>query len=209
MDPVQMTLAVLAFATVMFVWEKIPMALTSVIICLLLALSGVLDARSAFSGFINPNVILFVAMFVVGGALFETGMAGRLGGLVTRFARTERQMIVAIMMIVGLLSAVLSNTGTAAVMIPVVIGIAERTGFSRSRLLMPLAFASTMGGTLTLIGSPGNLIAQHFYDDKKCKNSCLKKINTEDKRKNIMLLANICEQKCFAEARKHPKSYAQ
>lgn len=161
MDPVQMTLAVLAFATVMFVWEKIPMALTSVIICLLLALSGVLDARSAFSGFINPNVILFVAMFVVGGALFETGMAGRLGGLVTRFARTERQMIVAIMMIVGLLSAVLSNTGTAAVMIPVVIGIAERTGFSRSRLLMPLAFASTMGGTLTLIGSPGNLIAQH------------------------------------------------
>ena len=134
----------------MFVWEKIPMALTSVIICLLLALSGVLDARSAFSGFINPNVILFVAMFVVGGALFETGMAGRLGGLVTRFARTERQMIVAIMMIVGLLSGVLSNTGTAAVMIPVVIGIAERTGFSRSRLLMPLAFASTMGGTLTL-----------------------------------------------------------
>lgn len=77
-------------------------------------------------------------MFIVGGALFETGMANKIGGVVTHFAKTERQLIIAIMVIVGLMSGVLSNTGTAAVLIPVVIGIAAKSGYSRSRLLMPL-----------------------------------------------------------------------
>jgi len=160
MNPMEITLWLLLFAAVMFVWEKIPLALTSVIVCLALVVTGVLDAKSAFSGFVNTNVILFVAMFIVGGALFETGMASKIGGLVTRFAKTERQLIIAIMSIVGLLSGVLSNTGTAAVLIPVVIGIAAKSGFAQSRLLMPLVFAAAMGGNLTLIGAPGNLIAQ-------------------------------------------------
>lgn len=160
MSPIEITLSLLLFATVMFVWERIPLALTAIIVCLALVLTGVLDAKSAFNGFINTNVILFVGMFFVGGALFETGMANRIGGLVTRFAKTERQLIVAIMVIVGLLSGVLSNTGTAAILIPVVIGIAAKSGFSRSRLLMPLVFAAAMGGNLSLIGAPGNLIAQ-------------------------------------------------
>ncbi|MER2517235.1 MAG: SLC13 family permease [Candidatus Accumulibacter phosphatis] len=160
MNPMEITLLLLLFAAVMFVWEKIPLALTSVIVCLTLVLTGVLDTKVAFNGFVNTNVILFVAMFIVGGALFETGMANKIGGLVTRFAKTERQLIIAIMLIVGLLSGVLSNTGTAAVLIPVVIGIAAKSGFARSRLLMPLVFAAAMGGNLTLIGAPGNLIAQ-------------------------------------------------
>lgn len=160
MSPIEITLALLLFATIMFVWERIPLALTAIIVCLALVLTGVLDAKSAFNGFINTNVILFVGMFIVGGALFETGMANRIGGLVTRFAKTERQLIVAIMVIVGMLSGVLSNTGTAAILIPVVIGIAAKSGFSRSRLLMPLVFAAAMGGNLSLIGAPGNLIAQ-------------------------------------------------
>lgn len=160
MNPMEVTLWLLLFAAVMFVWEKIPLALTSVIVCLTLVLTGVLDAKQAFNGFVNTNVILFVAMFIVGGALFETGMANKIGALVTRFAKSERQLIIAIMAIVGLLSGVLSNTGTAAVLIPVVIGIAAKSGFARSRLLMPLVFAAAMGGNLTLIGAPGNLIAQ-------------------------------------------------
>ena len=69
-------------------------------------------------------------------------------------------LIIAIMVIVGLMSGVLSNTGTAAVLIPVVIGIAAKSGYSKSRLLMPLVFAAAMGGNLSLIGAPGNLIAQ-------------------------------------------------
>lgn len=99
-------------------------------------------------------------MFVVGGALFETGVTDKIGGIVTRYARSEKQLIVIIMLVCGLLSGFLSNTGTAAVLIPVVIGAAIKSGYAQSRLLMPLAFASALGGNLSLIGSPGNLIAQ-------------------------------------------------
>ena len=85
------------------------------------------DIHDCFSGFIDSNVILFVAMFIVGGALFETGMANKIGGVVTHFAKSEKQLIIAIMVIVGLMSGVLSNTGTAADLIPVVIGIAAKS----------------------------------------------------------------------------------
>lgn len=146
------TVVFLTFAIVMFVTEKIPLALTSMIVCIGLVITGVLSVGDAFNGFVNSNVILFVAMFIVGGALFETGMANEIGSLVTKFARTERGLIVAIMVIVGMMSGFLSNTGTAAVLIPVVIGIAAKSGYKRSRLLMPLVFAAAMGGNLSLIG---------------------------------------------------------
>ena len=138
MSPTTITLIFLAFAVVMFVTEKIPLGVTSMIVCIGLVITGVLNVNDAFSGFINSNVILFVAMFIVGGALFETGMANEIGSLVTKFAKSERGLIVAIMMIVGVMSGFLSNTGTAAVLIPVVIGIAAKSGYKRSRLLMPL-----------------------------------------------------------------------
>lgn len=160
MSPATITLIFLAFAVVMFVTEKIPLAVTSMIVCIGLVITGVLNVNDAFSGFINSNVILFVAMFIVGGALFETGMANEIGSMVTKFAKSERGLIVAIMVIVGVMSGFLSNTGTAAVLIPVVIGIAAKSGYKRSRLLMPLVFAAAMGGNLSLIGAPGNMIAQ-------------------------------------------------
>lgn len=160
MSPATITLIFLAFAVVMFVTEKIPLGVTSMIVCIGLVITGVLNVNDAFSGFINSNVILFVAMFIVGGALFETGMANEIGSLVTKFAKSERGLIVAIMVIVGVMSGFLSNTGTAAVLIPVVIGIAAKSGYKRSRLLMPLVFAAAMGGNLSLIGAPGNMIAQ-------------------------------------------------
>ena len=165
MNPEVITLLFLAFAVVMFVWEKIPLGVTSMLICVGLVVTGVLDWKTAFSGFIDSNVILFVAMFIVGGALFETGMANKIGGVVTHFAKTEKQLIIAIMVIVGLMSGVLSNTGTAAVLIPVVIGIAAKSGYSKSKLLMPLVFAAAMGGNLSLIGAPGNLIAQSVMEE--------------------------------------------
>lgn len=160
MSAATITLLFLLFAVVMFVFEKIPLGVTSMIVCIGLVVTGVLDVKTAFAGFIDSNVILFVAMFIVGGALFETGMANKIGGIVTHFAKSERSLIVAIMAIVGLMSGVLSNTGTAAVLIPVVIGIAAKSGYARSKLLMPLVFAAAMGGNLSLIGAPGNLIAQ-------------------------------------------------
>lgn len=158
MSPSTITLIFLAFAIISFVLEKIPLGLTATIVAIGLNLTGVLSNADTFAGYVNSNVILCVGMFVVGQALSETGMANKIGGLVTRFAKTERMLIVAIMVIVGTMSGFLSNTGTAAVLIPVVCGIADESGYSRSRLLMPLVFAAALGGNLSIIGAPGNLM---------------------------------------------------
>ena len=153
------TILFLIFAIVSFILEKIPLGLTATIVAIGLNVTGVLDASQTFSGYVNSNVILCVGMFVVGQALFETGMANKIGGVVTRFAKNEKILMVAIMVIVGVMSGFLSNTGTAAVLIPVVCGIADESGYSRSRLLMPLVFAAALGGNLSIIGAPGNPVS--------------------------------------------------
>ena len=158
MNPSTITLFFLAFAVISFVLEKIPLGLTATIVALGLNLTGVLSTSEVFSGYVNSNVILCVGMFVVGQALFETGMANKIGFLVCKFAKTERMLIIAVMTITGVMSGFLSNTGTAAVLIPVVCGIADESGYSRSRLLMPLVFAAALGGNLSIIGAPGNLM---------------------------------------------------
>lgn len=160
MSPQIITLIFLVFAIVMFAWEKIPLSITAMIVAIGLSLTGILTPAEAFSGFVNSNVLLFMGMFIVGAAFFDTGMAQRVGGVVTKFAKTERQLIVAVMIITGLMSGVLSNTGTAAVLIPVLIGISAKSGFARSKLMIPLVLAAAMGGNLSLIGAPGNMIAQ-------------------------------------------------
>ena len=158
MSQTTITLLFLAFAIVSFILEKIPLGLTASICALGLTLTGILDVSTTFSQYVNSNVILCIGMFVVGQALFETGMANKIGGLVTRFAKTEKTLIIAIMVIAGVMSGFLSNTGTAAVLIPVVCGIADESGYSRSHLLMPLVFAAALGGNLSIIGAPGNFM---------------------------------------------------
>lgn len=91
MSPSTITLLFLLFAVIMFVLEKIPLGVTSMIVCIGLVVTGVLDVKTAFAGFIDSNVILFVSMFIVGGALFETGMANKIGGIVTKFAKKDRK----------------------------------------------------------------------------------------------------------------------
>ncbi len=162
---VVITLLLLAFTIVMFVTEKLPLAVTAMITCLALTVTNVLTVSEAFAGFVNSNVILFVAMFVVGGALFETGMASDIGGIITKHAKTERQVIIVLMLVAGVLSAFLSNTGATAIFIPIVMGIVAKSGFSKSKLLILLAFATSMGGSLSLIGTPVNLLGQSGLED--------------------------------------------
>ena len=138
MSQTTITLLFLVFTIISFILEKIPLGLTASICAIGLTLTGVVDATTTFSQYVNSNVILCVGMFVVGQALFETGMANKIGGLVTKFARTEKTLIIAIMVIVGVMS--------------------DESGYSRSRLLMPLVFAAALGGNLSIIGAPGNLM---------------------------------------------------
>lgn len=171
MSQTTITLLFLVFAIVSFILEKIPLGLTASICALGLTLTGILDVSTTFSQYVNSNVILCVGMFVVGQALFETGMANKIGGLVTRFAKTEKTLIIAIMVIAGVMSGFLSNTGTAAVLIPVVCGIADESGYSRSHLLMPLVFAAALGGNLSIIGAPGNLMGVNALQEMGIKTS--------------------------------------
>ncbi|MFZ8100031.1 SLC13 family permease [Staphylococcus arlettae] len=160
MDESIITLLFLIFAIVMFTLEIIPLSISAMIVAIGLSLTGVLTAKEAFAGFVDPNVLLFMAMFIVGCAFFETGMAQKIGEGITHFAKTPKKLLIVVMGITGLMSGFLSNTGTAAVIIPVVIGIAAKSSISRTSLLIPVALAAAMGGNLTLIGAPGNMIAQ-------------------------------------------------
>lgn len=152
------TLVVLAVAAVLFITELIPLAVTSMCIPVVLALTGVVTEKEAFSGLANSNVILFAGMFVVGAALFETGVAKWIGDTVVRLAHgSEVLLTLGVMLLTAVLSSVLSNTGTVAVLLPVCIGIADSAGFNRGKLLMPLAMMASLGGTISLVGTPPNV----------------------------------------------------
>ena len=153
------TLIILAVAAVLFITEIIPLAVTAMAVPVVLNLTGVVGAKEAFAGLYDTNVVLFAGMFVVGAALFETGVAKKIGDTVVRIAGTsEIKLAFGVMLIAAVLSSVLSNTGTTAVLLPVAIGIASSAGWSRGKVLMPLALAAGLGGTITLVGTPPNLL---------------------------------------------------
>ena len=166
MSAATITLLVLLLAAILFVTEIIPVAATALVVMFLLYLTGVIDAATVFSGFTNNIVILITGMFVIGAALFETGVAKKISNLITKFAKTEKQLLLAIMVIGASLSAFLSNTSTTAVLMPIVILIADNMGFSRAKLLMPLAYATALGGLITLVGTNSNLAAQGVMENE-------------------------------------------
>lgn len=155
------TLLILLGASILFITEVIPLAVTAMSVAVALFLAGVLDAKAAMSGLVDNNVILFAGMFVVGAALFETGVAALIGNYVVKVAgKSEKKLLIGVMGAAIILSSVLSNTGTMAVLMPVTIAIAASAGYNRSKLLLPLALAAGLGGIITLIGTPPNLIVK-------------------------------------------------
>ena len=159
MDPAITTLCVLAVAAFLFVTELIPLAVTAMAACTALGILGVLPAKQVYAGLSNSTVVLFGGMFVIGAAMFKTGLAETIGLAVVRKAGTkEVPLMGAIMLVTIILSSVSSNTGTVACLMPVVIGIAQAANIPASKELMPLAVAANVGGTITMIGTPPNVI---------------------------------------------------
>ena len=159
MDPAIITLCVLAVAAFLFVTELIPLAVTAMAACTALGILGVLPAKQVYAGLSNSTVVLFGGMFVIGAAMFKTGLAEAIGLAVVRKAGTkEVPLMGAIMLVTIILSSVSSNTGTVACLMPVVIGIAQAANIPASKELMPLAVAANVGGTITMIGTPPNVI---------------------------------------------------
>ena len=162
---IAITLTILVITAILFITEKIPLALTAIMSAVALSVFGIITPEQAFAGFVNENIIIFFSMFIVGMALFETGAAGLIGGIVIKIAKTEKSGILFIFLITAFMSGILSNTGTAAVMIPIVLGIAAKGVGKKSKLLMVMGVAANMGGGLSLVGTPPNLIVQGALQD--------------------------------------------
>ena len=160
MTPAVKCLIVLAIVALLFITELIPLAITAMSGAIACGLLGFIPAKQVFSGLSNSTVVLFAGMFVVGAAMFHTGLAQKIGISIVRFSGTSENSLMFGIMIVGAgLSSVLSNTGTAACLMPVVLGICAAAKIPASRQLMPLAYAAGVGGIITLVGTPPNIIA--------------------------------------------------
>lgn len=161
-----MVLAILAFAVILFVTERLSIDLVALLVLGSLALTGLVTPVEALSGFSSPAVVTVWAMFVISGALSRTGVANIVGRQILRLAGTgEVQLIAAIMLTAGVLSAFMNNVGVAALLLPVVMDIARRTDRPPSKLLMPLAFGSLLGGMITMIATPPNILISDALRD--------------------------------------------
>ena len=155
------TLVILAVTAAFFAVGKIRSDVVALCALILLMAFGILTPDEALSGFSNSVVIMMVGLFVVGGAIFQTGLAKMISGRIMKLAgNSELRLFLLVMAVTSAIGAFVSNTGTVALMLPIVVSLAAKAKVEAGRLLMPLAFASSMGGMLTLIGTPPNLVIQ-------------------------------------------------
>ena len=153
-------LILLSVVALLFITELVPLAITATAGAIACGVLGFIPVKSVFAGLSNSTVVLFAGMFVVGAAMFHTGLAQKIGiGVVKMAGTSENGLMLGIMLVGAGLSSVLSNTGTAACLMPVVLGICAAAKIPASRQLMPLAFAAGLGGIITLVGTPPNIIA--------------------------------------------------
>ena len=153
------TLIILLISAILFVSGKVRSDLVALCALLALLLCQILTPDEALSGFSNTTVIMMIGLFIVGGGIFQTGLAKMIGSKVMTLAgNSELRLFLLVMIVTAAIGMFVSNTGTVALMLPIVVSMAAAAGTSSRRLLMPLAFASSMGGMMTLIGTPPNLI---------------------------------------------------
>ncbi|MDR3255676.1 MAG: SLC13 family permease [Synergistaceae bacterium] len=157
MTQAYLTLGILLAAGALFLTEIVPLPVTAMLVPVALAVTGIVKPGPAFSNFGDSTVILFMGMFIVGESIFKTGFADKIGDWTMRMSGgNEVKLLLLVVVVIGLMSSVLSNTGTVAVTMPMVIAMCRSSKIAPSRLLIPAAFASSLGGTITLIGTPPN-----------------------------------------------------
>lgn len=160
------TIIVLIVTIAMFVWGRVRGDVVALSALMVLTATGVLTTSEALSGFSSPIVIMMAGLFVVGGAILQTGLAQSAGNSISRMAKgNETRAFSYVVLATSFIGAFVSNTGTVAIMMPIIMSMAASSGIRSSRLLMPVAFAGSLGGMLTLIGTPPNLVISETLEE--------------------------------------------
>ena len=162
-----LTLTIIAVAIVLFATEKLRVDVIALLVLLTLILTGLVSPAEAFAGFSNPAVITVWAVYIVSGGLFKTGVADFMGQFILRLSGTSQPRLIAIIMLTcGVMSAFMNNVGATAMLLPAVVGISRRSNVPVSRLMIPLSFSSLLGGNMTLIGTPANILATNILIER-------------------------------------------
>lgn len=161
------SLIIFLFCIVLFIWEKLPMATTAILGCVLMVVFGVCDFKTAFGQFSSPTVILTAGVMVIGLSLSETGLASAVGRWIVRVARGSETMLIAgTYLVAAAMSAFLTNSAVLAIFLPIILGLAQSEKQIKSRnLIMPIAIGCVLGGASTLVGSTQQLTAQGLLED--------------------------------------------
>ena len=164
---IALTLAIIVAALVLFATEKLRVDLVALLVLLAVGLLRLIDPDDVFDGFSNSAVITVWAVYIVSGGLFKTGVADTLGRTIHRLSGDkEPRLIATIMVTCGVISAFMNNVGATAMLMPALIGISRRTKIAVSKLLIPLSFSSLLGGAMTLIGTPANILAMGILAER-------------------------------------------
>ncbi len=164
---IAITLGIIAVAIVLFATERLRVDVVALLVLLTVALLRLIEPEEVFAGFANPAVITVWAVYIVSGGLFKTGVADLMGRFILRLAGpSEPRLIVIIMLTCGTMSAFMNNVGATAMLMPAVVGISRQTKVPVSKLLIPLAFSSLWGGSMTLIGTPANILGTNILIDR-------------------------------------------
>jgi di/tricarboxylate transporter len=164
---IALTLAIIVAALVLFATEKLRVDLVALLVLLAVGLLHLIDPEDVFDGFSNSAVITVWAVYIVSGGLFKTGVADTLGRTIHRLSGDkEPRLIATIMVTCGVISAFMNNVGATAMLMPALIGISRRTKIPVSKLLIPLSFSSLLGGAMTLIGTPANILAMGILAER-------------------------------------------
>lgn len=163
---IALTLGIIVAALIIFGTEKLRVDVVALLVLLTVGLTGLIGPKEVFAGFSNSAVITVWAVYIVSGGLFKTGVADILGKFILRLAGDNQMRLIAVIMLTcGLMSAFMNNVGATAMLMPAVISVAKQTNIPVSKLLIPLSFSSLMGGSLTLIGTPANILAASILEE--------------------------------------------
>jgi di/tricarboxylate transporter len=160
-----LVLGILAVAVILFVSERLRVDLIALMVLITLSITGLVTIEEAFSGFASPAVITVWSVYIVSGALFQSGVADRLANFMLRLAgQSYLRLLFVIMVTIGVMSSFMNNIGAVAILLPAVVSVARKINVAPSKLLIPMAFTSLLGGKMTLIGTPPNILATSIME---------------------------------------------